>query len=72
MSGQSNEKELIGKIVRDTTVDFDLMYLVGERGFMSVGTGVYFKYDSAFSGPEFFDRPEFQVVVLPPEVTSDG
>jgi hypothetical protein len=61
---ETNKHPLIGKVVRDNTVEHELLYLVGERstGFMALGSGIYFPYSSTFPGPEWFDRPEFDVV----------
>lgn len=52
-------------MVGDTVIDASISdtygprYLIGKAGFMNVETGDFVVYDSAFPGPEFFDKPEF-------------
>lgn len=53
---------LVGAIVRDITVtDERVRYLVGKDGFMTLGTGDFTPYDSAFNGPEFFAGEAFEI-----------
>lgn len=53
---------LVGAIVRDITVtDTRVRYLVGKGGFMTLGTGEFTPYDSAFPGPAFFATDAFEV-----------
>ena len=58
-------KDLIGKIVRDTTVVGAAgTYAIGATGFMCLADGTFLRYDSAFPGPEYFTNPVFEVLDL--------
>jgi hypothetical protein len=62
MSQKTASHPLVGTIVRDTTVtDQSIRYLVGEKGFMTLGTGDFTPYDSAFNGPAYFTQDAFVV-----------
>lgn len=50
----------IGRIFSDASVDHMCVYAVGRDGFLDLVTGVFIQYDSAFSGPEFFDQEAFE------------
>lgn len=36
-----------------------ITYAVGKTGFLNLDTGDFTEYDSAFTGPEFFDNKAF-------------
>lgn len=61
MSQPTNPDRLVGVIVRDITVtDANVLYLVGKGGFMTLDTGDFTPYDSAFPGPVFFTSDAFE------------
>lgn len=57
----STEQDLIGKIVRDTSVSPAPRYAIGTGGFLCLDSGQYLPYDSAFPGPVFFTSPAFEI-----------
>lgn len=62
MSQKTASHPLVGTIVRDKTVtDQPVRYLVGEKGFMTLGTGDFTPYDAGFNGPAYFTQDAFVV-----------
>ncbi len=54
----------VGKVFQDISIDSYPIYAVGDTGFIHLSNagetvGSFIPYDSAFTGPEFFDNPVF-------------